>query len=910
MLTFQIDKKLTDESQSLVIKILNETKLSSSLNHKQTQQLDAIQLKKNATESELPILNFLIEQELKYQKSKSLTTKQLEPNVFHVPQPQTITALKLLAGTGNLFFNEKRLIVDLYSPVEFFYIIQNFDNQAYKASAHLKIKDHDINIKDCDLIGPGEKVWFIKGLILKLIKTDVSWKDFSKAYFSNLTFSKEELKDLQEEYQLDETLPKVILSENSHVNSKYDPLPILILKDSKGAFADLWIDYGEGKKIDYHSPSLTVSDDAKSQSTKRIASTEKQWEKDLLETDYVRKVSDNANYYCPLDKIGKSLSFLLELGWKIFDAKGNQVINHTSNQLSIHKNNEYLVIKGKIKYEGYEADLTTLVGSFNRRENFVQLGKGVVGLLSGQSQTNIINVLSEGEIYQDEIKISSSRVGMLSDFIDNIELDLDPEIIELRNELKSFKEIQNVQVQNGFKGSLRPYQQEGVNWLFFLKKYHFNGILADDMGLGKTVQVLAYLSQLSKGNASLIVVPTTLLFNWKREIERFAPEKNVIIYHGTVRERDISLFHKYDIILTTYTTLRIDLPFFHKTVFQTIVLDESQTIKNSQTQIAQAVYSLKSDFKISLTGTPIENSLNELWSHFRFLMPDLLGTEQEFNSNLQASQADIRYLQNIKKKIKPFILRRKKEDVAKDLPECIEQVVWVDMHPEQKKIYEDFLSGFKGNLFKKVEVDGLSKHRMEVFEAILRLRQICCHPLLVSSQLEENQGHQSSKLEALLDDLETIIAEDRKAIVYSQFTSMLSLIGKALKERGWNYCYLDGSTVNREKVVDQFQDDKSIPIFLISLKAGGVGLNLTAADYVFLYDPWWNEAIEKQAIGRAHRIGRKDTVFAKRYIALESIEEKIMKLKEAKKNLIDNMIEGEERANLNLTDEDFKFLFS
>jgi SNF2 family DNA or RNA helicase len=288
-------------------------------------------------------------------------------------------------------------------------------------------------------------------------------------------------------------------------------------------------------------------------------------------------------------------------------------------------------------------------------------------------------------------------------------------------------------------------------------------------------------------------------------------------------------------------------------------------------------------------------------------MPDLLGDEENFNAEIRAGLSDSRYLKRVKKKIRPFLLRRTKEQVAIDLPEKIEQTVWVEMDDQQRSIYEEFLSGVRQSVVRKAALEGASKHRMEILEAIMRLRQICCHPLLVGSCMEVDGSCASAKLEALLLDLEEAISQKRKVLVYSQFTSMLQLIGKRIKEKQWKYVYLDGSTRDREGVVSQFQEDSSISLFLISLKAGGIGLNLTAADYVFLYDPWWNEAVENQAIDRAHRIGRKDTVIAKRYIMAESIEEKILKLKAAKGALAEDLLNDEESCR-SLSSEDLLFL--
>lgn len=429
------------------------------------------------------------------------------------------------------------------------------------------------------------------------------------------------------------------------------------------------------------------------------------------------------------------------------------------------------------------------------------------------------------------------------------------------------------------------------------------------MGLGKTVQVLAFLSRIELKSPILIVMPTSLIFNWKKEIERFLPGFPFVIHHGLDRLKSIEILDKPQLILTTYTTARLDFSLLSQLSYECIILDEAQAIKNAHTQTSETVKKLNSSFRLSITGTPIENNLQELWSHFHFLIPDLFGTEDSFKAEILAGSSDSRFFKRIKKKIRPFLLRRRKEDVAKDLPEKIEQTVWVEMSEGQRAIYDEFLSGVRRNLIKKVDLDGVSKHRMEILEAIMRLRQICCHPLLVGSE-NNHSPLESAKLDILIADLETAISEGRKILIYSQFTSMLALIGKRLKENNWNYAYLDGGTQNREKVVNEFQENPAIPLFLISLKAGGIGLNLTAADYVFLYDPWWNNAIENQAIDRAHRIGRKETVIAKRYIMLESIEEKMMKLKVAKSSMAADLLDDENGGAGSFNADDLLYLLS
>ena len=413
----------------------------------------------------------------------------------------------------------------------------------------------------------------------------------------------------------------------------------------------------------------------------------------------------------------------------------------------------------------------------------------------------------------------------------------------------------------------------------FLYRSGFHGLLADEMGLGKTVQVLGFLSQLEINHPILIVMPTSLLFHWKKEVRTFLPHLDVYVHSGSDR---LDSLEGKSLILTSYAILRQDHALFSERYFECVILDEAQMIKNPEAQVSQCAFSLQAKMKLALTGTPVENRWDDLWSLFYFLMPELLGDRKTFSARVSL----------LKKKLRPFILRRTKEAVAKDLPEKIEQTVWVEMEEPQRAFYEEWLKKTKKGLTS-------ASKRFEILEAILRLRQICCHPDLVDG----SAAVASAKLERLLLDIETVVQEGRKALIYSQFVSMLSLIKKELQERGIAYVYLDGSSQDREAVVNRFQEDPATPLFLISLKAGGVGLNLTAADYVFLYDPWWNNAVESQAIDRAHRFGRKETVIARRYVVETSIEEKIMHLKAHKAGLSKGLFDfDQEMADLSLDD--------
>lgn len=880
-IAYFIDKNESEKGNSLAIQLVEAEREGYGLIFKNpTKPVTSTRWQQLATDKDRDSLRLLSLKDIKFENS-----------YLKIPYSQSLQSLKWLAASGKIYFNQKQLVCDFFTKVDFYYQVEN-----KSVRGRLKFLDQDIDLSVCDFICSGTHCWFIKGNLLKFISTEVPWKSLKLLYNHPEKFNLEDL--------LDEKDIRIVYNDNSLEQLKHEqgPTPLLLLKDRSGGFADLWMQYGNGKQYAFHD---TISG-------QRDLTAEACWEKDLLETDFIKKQVGHSHYFCPLDKVGKALTFLLEIGWNIQDWQGKKVVLNSEIDIQLSLNQQNILVKGRLRYDNYEANLKDVAGSFNRRDKFVQIDANRVGLLPEQWNKNDLNSLfEEAEIVGEDIKIKKHQMGILDGILQSTsKIHLDDSLKRLKDSVTSTKSISIINPGKEFKGSLRPYQQEGINWLNFLHQHGFNGILADDMGLGKTVQVLAFLSQFTMDKPILIVMPTSLVFNWKKEIEQFLPKQKVIVHHGSLRSHSSESFPQNAIILTSYSTLRIDLPLFLKIHFSGIILDEAQTIKNFQTQAAQAVFQLNGDFRLLLTGTPIENHLGELWSHFHFLMPELLGDEKTFHADLQAGSSDARYITKIKKKIKPFILRRKKSDVAKDLPECIEQVVWIDMHPKQREIYEAYLSGIKGNLLKKMSSEGLSKHRLEIFEAILRLRQICCHPLLISSQIEDpSTQFESSKLDALLQDLENAIEENAKVLIFSQFTSMLKLIAKELSKRQWKYVTLDGTTKDREQVVDTFQNDPETPLFLISLKAGGTGLNLTAANYVMIFDPWWNEAAEKQAINRAHRIGRQSTVFAKRYVLTETIEEKMMKLKEQKRLMIDSLID-DDSTFAQLTLEDFEYLLT
>jgi SNF2-related domain len=702
-LIYSIDKTFSENTNTLVIKIEEASKEGSYYKPISKQHpLLAASLKKLSSKEESEVIAFLIKEELRYLKkihNKSFDEKSILLNFIHISYSESFQALQHLAGTGKLYFNGKPLICDFYSKIELFYEVTKKNALNY-ATGHLKLRDKNIDLHSCDFICGSSPPVFIYGITLKVITTEVSWQALKQAYYEpSLALEKLDM----ESFEKDPLAPKLFFIGDSKeaIIQSTEPSPILLLKERYGAFADLMMDYGSNEIIPFQDP---VS---KGQVTRQIQ-TEKAWEKDLLETDFIKKTIENSHYFCPMDKIAKSLSFLLEIGWKIIDFKGRRVLHQTSTDLSLQSQATAILVKGKINYDHYSADISTVVGAFNRRDRFVQLSTDAVGLIpQNWENTDFNGWIEESEVVQEGIKIKRNKFGCLSHLIDS-NTPLDASLLNLKERLNSFHTIdKNFPPSQLFKGELRFYQQEGVNWLSFLYDFGFHGMLADDMGLGKTVQVIAFLSRLHLEEAVLIVVPTSLLFNWKKELEKFYPTMPVVIHHGIFRSKTWDNNFSKKIIITSYNTLRLDFAIFSNVSFQCVILDEAQMIKNPHTQIAKAIFQLQVRFRLSISGTPIENHLRELWSHFRFLMPDLLAEEQTFEANLQAaSSCDNRYLQRIKKKIRPFILRRTKEEVAKDLPERIEQILWVQMHTSQREIYDAFLAGIRGNLIQKVKVDG------------------------------------------------------------------------------------------------------------------------------------------------------------------------------------------------------------
>ena len=581
---------------------------------------------------------------------------------------------------------------------------------------------------------------------------------------------------------------------------------------------------------------------------------------------------------------------------------------------------DWFELHGSADFGGVAASLPQLLAALRKGEQFVRLDDGSLGILPEQWLRKFGLLASVATTQKDHLRFKQTQAGFLDALLAaQPEATCDEAFSRAREELRRFERITPANAPAGFVGTLRPYQRDGLGWLHFLQRFGFGGCLADDMGLGKTVQVLALLESRRQlrasgsGNGerpapSLAVVPRSLIFNWRQEAARFTPAMRVLDHVGTGRTKGrTDHFDDYDLILTTYGTMRRDAAHLKDVLFDYVVLDESQAIKNAKTASAKAARLLQASHRLCLSGTPIENHLGELWSQFEVLNPGMLGASPVLaaGANGTGGPEEPTPAQLLARVLRPFILRRTKGQVAADLPAKTEQTLYCELDATQRKLYEELRDHYRQALLARVARDGMNKVKIQILEALLRLRQAAIHPGLID---KARIGKSSAKLESLLPQLREVLEEGHKALVFSQFTSMLSIVRSRLDDERIVYEYLDGRTRDRQARVDRFQNDPQCGLFLISLKAGGLGLNLTAADYVFLLDPWWNPAVEAQAVDRAHRIGQQRQVFAYRLIARDTVEERILELQESKRSLADAIINADNSLLRNLSREDLELL--
>jgi SNF2 family DNA or RNA helicase len=599
---------------------------------------------------------------------------------------------------------------------------------------------------------------------------------------------------------------------------------------------------------------------------------------------------------------------LLNLGFEVSQPESRDkkyFVGKAVIEVEVKENIDWFDIHAKIRFGEFEVPFKDLRRLIMRRKVEFKLPNGEIAIIPEAWLTKYADLFSLSETEGDHERpvLRKHHLNLIKELEEG-----NLAKVHLSEKLRSmshFSGIKNYPLPAGFKGELRPYQRAGYNWLRFLQEYNLGGCLADDMGLGKTVQTLTMLlaEKEAGSGTSLLIMPTSLIYNWEMEANKFTPDLRILNYTGTLRNKDIRRFESYDLVLTSYGITRLDVDLLQQFYFNYTILDESQVIKNPTSNISKAVRELKSRHKLVLTGTPIENTTLDLWSQMSFINPGILGAQTYFRNEYQnpiEKRNDETRSKKLHAIIKPFILRRHKSQVATELPEKVENVQYSTMTPEQEKRYEEVKSVYREKIFKLIETEGLGNSRFMILEGLTKLRQLANHPKMV----DQGYAGDSGKHEDITHMLENAMGDGHKILVFSQFVKHLELVRSYLKSRKIDFAYLDGSSTDRKEQVERFNKDTNLKVFLISIKAGGLGLNLTEADYVFILDPWWNPAVEAQAVDRAHRIGQKKKVFTYKFITRNTVEEKILMLQQRKLKLTTELITTEESFMKQLSKDD------
>ncbi|MEO6915805.1 MAG: DEAD/DEAH box helicase [Chitinophagaceae bacterium] len=601
-----------------------------------------------------------------------------------------------------------------------------------------------------------------------------------------------------------------------------------------------------------------------------------------------------------------------------FEALKNFRFNTAKPQTRIHisSNTDWFDAKVDILFGDQQVSIAEVKRALGNKQQFVQLHDGTLGILPEEWIKKYSLLFRVGEGKNNELKLSKYHMSVIDELYETRdEEELFIKLEEKYDRLKGFKSIQDVSPPERLLPILRPYQAFGFQWLNYLSEVKWGGILADDMGLGKTVQALSFLQYFRDHFGTLnalVVCPTTLMFNWENEIKKFTPALTYHIHHGGDRARTKEVIKSYNVIITTYGTLRSDIKMLLENEFDYVILDESQAIKNPASKVTRAACLLRAKNRLCMSGTPLQNNTFDIFAQMNFLNPGMLGSleffRQEFAIPIDKFGEPERK-DHLRKLLFPFILRRTKEQVAKDLPEKVETILFCEMEDEQRKIYDAYRNDYRDKILGVIDTQGIHKSQLTILQGLMKLRQICDSPAILNES--EPYPNHSIKLEELGREISENMG-NHKALIFSQFLGMLALIREKLKGLGIKYEYFDGSTtaIDREKAIQNFQNQEECRVFLISLKAGGVGLNLTAADYVYIVDPWWNPAVEQQAIDRTHRIGQTKNIFAYRMICKDTIEDKILQLQDRKRSLARDLIADDDGFVKNLTKEDVEYLFS
>lgn len=724
------------------------------------------------------------------------------------------------------------------------------------------------------------------------------------------------LQSISKEIYLDEKVSKIFHNESLNAN-------IFLDREGNNVIASLRYEYGN---ITFN-PLKSLEENYNSQLIIRDIKLEKSIEQ-IFKTYGFEEYGFNLVLREPED-----ILFFLREGVEKLRDKGNIYYSDDFKKLKINRaqsiTSKLSIVQDFLEFDfdidGVEKEeLKEVLENLQERKSYYRLKNGSFLDLNSDSLKELYNILQYLDVDVDDIDGNSLMLSKFNALYLNKKLsdteyfenDSNEYVEKLCDNIGNYEPI-DFKVDSRLEAILRSYQKVGFNWLKTIAHYGFGGILADEMGLGKTLQAISLMTSLEEGEEqgiSLVVCPTSLVYNWKYEIEKFAPHLNVSIISGSKDNREGEIeelqSNNVDVVISSYGLIRNDIEKYKEINFKYCFLDEAQNIKNYNSLVSIAVKQLNAKSKFALTGTPIENSLMELWSIFDFIMPRYLLDRQKFASKYESpivKQKDRDVLEELNSRIRPFILRRLKQDVAIELPPKIEHKLMVEMTEEQKKVYAAYTLSYKEQITQEISKNGFTKSKFKILALLTKLRQICCDPSIIL----ENYNNGSGKLEILDELLEEMLNGGHKILIFSQFTRVLASISELLKKRGIEYYYLDGTTKSEERMylVNKFNEDKT-PVFLISLKAGGTGLNLTGADVVIHFDPWWNPAVEDQATDRSHRIGQRKSVEVIKLISKGTIEEKIYKLQESKKHIIDSVMNDMDEGYLwDMNEEDIKNLF-
>lgn len=928
-LLYFVDVDLTLSREQLTIEVARrERKMNGEWGKLKSQRLYASEIPglKDPADQKIIAILFGARQEQGHSYSYYADSA---PAQFTLPRPTWEVLLPLMCATGRCFLRSPRapdenlpLQWDDGPPWELcLRVALESDGASYKLTGSLHRDADELALHLPVLLLPGGLV-FCDGRIARLEDHGAfGWISLLRAR-PPLTFPRAAGDAFLEEWVSLPRQAKIALPDELRFETVcVKPTPRLVIRPGKRSvwypttfIAELSFDY-DGTVIPHQYNEGGIFQKERRRMLSRDRTAEENAKALLKQLGFRRGWdADRADLTIAPDQLPKLVVALTTAGWHI-EADGNLYRTGGALHMEISSGVDWFELEGGAEFGDTKVALPRLLKAIKQGEHMVKLDDGTLGIIPDEWLKKYGLLAGLGRAEEDRLRFSRSQAGLLDALLaSEPKVSVDAVFDRVRQEMRSFTGVTAAAPTKGLRGELREYQSQGLGWLYFLQRFGFGGCLADDMGLGKTIQVLALLESrrelraAGNGNSpppSLVVVPRSLVFHWKEEAARFTPQLRILDHTGGARLKPGDHFDDHDVILTTYGTLRRDAVQFKDQRFDYCILDEAQAIKNAGTLSAKAVRLLRADHRLAMSGTPVENHLGELWSLFEFLNPGMLGSGSVFAN--AGRNPDERMRMVLGKALRPFILRRTKGQVATELPEKTEQTIYCDLEAKQRKLYTELRDYYRTLLLKNGAGKGSGQFKIQVLEALLRLRQAACHPGLLD---REKAGESSAKLDTLLAQLDQVLDENHKVLVFSQFTSLLAIVRNRLDKAKITYAYLDGRTRDRQAPVEQFQNDPNVKLFLISLRAGGLGLNLHAAEYVYLLDPWWNPAVEAQAIDRAHRIGQTRKVFAYRLIARDTVEEKVLELQKSKRDLADAIISADNSLMHNLTREDLELLLS